>query len=59
MEAFVDETGGFKHWDGRVSDLDYKISKRQLDEGVKRFLDREARDDEERKEWLKALPSVG
>lgn len=56
MEAFVSDTGVFKHWDGRVSDLDYEKCRRELDEGVKRFLDREARDDEERREWLKALP---
>ncbi|KAI3289481.1 hypothetical protein DTO002I6_6797 [Penicillium roqueforti] len=55
MNAFVDDTGCFKHWDGRVSDVDYEKSRRELDEGVKRFLDREARNDEERREWLKAL----
>ncbi|KAF9247522.1 hypothetical protein DTO013F2_3481 [Penicillium roqueforti] len=55
MNAFVDDTGCFKHWGGRVSDVDYEKSRRELDEGVKRFLDREARNDEERREWLKAL----
>ena len=58
MEAFVGEIGGFKHWDGRVSDLDYEKSKRELDEGVKRFMVREARNDEEYRAWLKALPFV-
>ncbi|KAJ5585281.1 phosphotransferase enzyme family protein [Penicillium hispanicum] len=55
MDAFVGDTGCFKHWDGRVSDADYERSRRELDEGVKRFLDREARNDEEQMEWLKAL----
>jgi hypothetical protein len=35
-----------------------KKSRRELDEGVRRLLGREARNEEERKEWLKALPSV-
>lgn len=58
MTAFVDDTGCFKHWDGRVSSVDYEKSRRELDEGVKRFLDREARNEEERREWLEALPFV-
>lgn len=58
MNAFVDDTGCFKHWDGRVSDVDSEQSRKQLDEGVQRFLDREARNMEERREWLKALPFV-
>ncbi|PYI02398.1 phosphotransferase enzyme family protein [Aspergillus sclerotiicarbonarius CBS 121057] len=58
MDTFVGDTGCFKHWDGRVSNADYERSRRELDEGVKRFLDREARNDEERREWLKALPFV-
>ncbi|KAL4887589.1 hypothetical protein BJY04DRAFT_212619 [Aspergillus karnatakaensis] len=57
MDAFVDDTGCFKHWDGRVSSADYEESKRELGEGVGRFLEREARN-EERMEWLKALPFV-
>ncbi|PKY00206.1 hypothetical protein P168DRAFT_313430 [Aspergillus campestris IBT 28561] len=58
MNAFVEDTGCYKHWGGRVSNVDYDKSKRELDEGARRFLDREARSDEERKEWLKALPFV-
>ncbi|PWY66750.1 phosphotransferase enzyme family protein [Aspergillus heteromorphus CBS 117.55] len=58
MDAFVRDTGCFKHWDGRVSDGDYEKSRRELDEGVKRFLDRQARNYEEQREWLKALPFV-
>ncbi|OJJ73162.1 hypothetical protein ASPBRDRAFT_73611 [Aspergillus brasiliensis CBS 101740] len=58
MNAFVDDTGCFKHWDGRVSSEDHEKSRRELDEGVRRFLKREARNEEERREWLKALPFV-
>ncbi|KAI1907660.1 hypothetical protein LOZ61_005992 [Ophidiomyces ophidiicola] len=58
MIEFVNETGCFKHWDGRVSNEDYEISKRQLTEGIERFLSREARNETEREEWLKALPFV-
>lgn len=58
MHAFIGDTGCFKHWDGRVSDADYDKSRRELDKGVRRFLDREARNDGERREWLKALPFV-
>lgn len=56
MSDFIDETGCFKHWDGRVSNEDYEVSRRQLAEGIERFLSREARNQEERKAWLKALP---
>jgi hypothetical protein len=55
MSTFIEDTGCFKHWDGRVTDLDYEESKKELDEGVKRFLDREARTEDERDQWLKAL----
>ncbi|QSS66603.1 hypothetical protein I7I51_02792 [Histoplasma capsulatum] len=58
MSDFINETGCFKHWDGRVSREDYAISKRQLAAGVERFLGRKARSQEERKAWLKALPFV-
>jgi hypothetical protein len=58
MDAFVGDTGCFKHWDGRVTDGDYEKYRRELDEGVKRFLDREARNEEERREWLRVLPFV-
>lgn len=58
MNEFIRDTGCFKHWDGRVSTADYELSKKQLDEGVRRFLNREARNECERTEWLKALPFV-
>ncbi|KAK2752628.1 hypothetical protein FQN55_006741 [Onygenales sp. PD_40] len=58
MNDFISDTGCFKHWDGKVSDAYYELSKRQLAEGIERFLDREARNEEERKMWLKALPFV-
>ncbi|RMJ22907.1 Phosphotransferase enzyme family protein [Aspergillus sp. HF37] len=58
MNCFISDTGCFKHWDDRVSDADYELSKRQLAEGIERLLGREARNEEERKEWLKALPFV-
>jgi hypothetical protein len=58
MSDFINETGSFKHWDGRVSNEDYEVSRRQLAEGVERFLSREARNQEERKAWLKVLSFV-
>ncbi|KAE8327124.1 kinase-like domain-containing protein [Aspergillus sergii] len=58
MEDFTSDTGCFKHWDGRVNEQDYELSRKQLDEGVERFLQREARSEQERKEWLDALPFV-
>ena len=58
MNEFISDTGGFKHWDGRVSSADYELLKRQLDEGIERFLKCEPRNEEERKEWLKVLPFV-
>ncbi|PGH06196.1 hypothetical protein AJ79_06584 [Helicocarpus griseus UAMH5409] len=58
MDDFIDDTGAFKHWDGRVTHAEYELAKKQLDEGVERFLNREARKKEERKAWLKVLPFV-
>ncbi|EEP77649.1 predicted protein [Uncinocarpus reesii 1704] len=58
MEDFIKDTGCFKHWDGRVSHKDFDLSKKQLAEGIERFLSREARNEEERKAWLEVLPFV-
>ncbi|OJD24356.1 hypothetical protein ACJ73_04291 [Blastomyces percursus] len=58
MNNFISDTGYFKHWDGRVSDVDYELSKRQLAEGIERFLSREARNEDECKAWLNVLPFV-
>lgn len=58
MNNFITDVGGFKHWDGRVSDEDYETIRGQLASGIQRFLDREARNAEERDAWLKALPFV-
>ncbi|KAL2061554.1 hypothetical protein VTL71DRAFT_6931 [Oculimacula yallundae] len=58
MNTFISDVGAFKHWDGRVSNEDYETSKVQLASGIEQFLDREARNAEERAAWLKALPFV-
>jgi hypothetical protein len=58
MNTFISDTGGFKHWDGRVSHEDYENTKEQLAGGIERFLDREARNAEERAAWLKGLPFI-
>lgn len=58
MNTFISDTGGFRHWDGRVSHEDYETTKEQLASGIERFLDREARNAEERTSWLKVLPFV-
>jgi hypothetical protein len=58
MNTFICDAGGFKHWDGRVSNEDYETLKAQLASGIERFLDREARNAEERAAWLQALPFV-
>ncbi|RFU32166.1 hypothetical protein B7463_g4187, partial [Scytalidium lignicola] len=58
MDTFISDAGGFKHWDGRVSDEDYETLKAQLASGIERFLDREAKNAEERAAWLRALPFV-
>lgn len=58
MDEFLRETGGFKHWDGRVSNENYEHLKKQWVEGVEEFLKREAKTKEERMAWLKVLPFV-
>ena len=55
MNDLINDTGGFKHWDGRVSNEEYETLKDELASGIERFLDREARNAEERAAWLKAL----
>ncbi|OAT14298.1 phosphotransferase enzyme family protein [Blastomyces gilchristii SLH14081] len=39
MNNFISDTGCFKHWDGRVSDADYELSKRQLADGIARVFE--------------------
>ncbi|KAF1963163.1 phosphotransferase enzyme family protein [Byssothecium circinans] len=58
MNRFIADVGGFKHWDGRVSHDDYETFRDELSSGIQQFLDREARNAEERQAWLKALPFV-
>ncbi|OAL72449.1 hypothetical protein A7D00_3450 [Trichophyton violaceum] len=58
MNEFIKDTGAFKHWDGRVEIADYDLSKRQLFEGINKFLDREAKNAEERAAWLRLLPFI-
>lgn len=58
MNTFISDAGGFKHWDGMTSNEDYEALKDQLNSGIERFLNREARNAEERAAWLKALPFV-
>ncbi|PLB44200.1 phosphotransferase enzyme family protein [Aspergillus steynii IBT 23096] len=58
MDDFIKDTGSFKHWDGRVSETDYELCKKQLVEEIERFLRREARDEDERQAWLGVLPFV-
>ncbi|KAE8420953.1 hypothetical protein BDV36DRAFT_87277 [Aspergillus pseudocaelatus] len=58
MEEFTSDTGCFKHWDGRVNEQDYELLRKQLDDGVERFLQREASSEEERREWLEAIQFV-
>ena len=58
MNTFISDTGGFRHWDGRVSHEDYETTKAQLASGIERFLGREARNAEERAAWLNVLPFI-
>jgi hypothetical protein len=58
MNTFLSNTGGFKHWDGRAINENYDNLKAQLASGIERFLDNEARNEEERTAWLKVLPFV-
>ncbi|KAI9672324.1 MAG: hypothetical protein M1817_003346 [Caeruleum heppii] len=56
MEAALDDLGAPRGWDGWVSHADYELMKVKLRDCLQRFLDREARDDRERAEWIKAWP---
>ncbi|GLA86112.1 phosphotransferase enzyme [Aspergillus tubingensis] len=58
MATFIADTGCFKHWDGRVDEIDYEKSRRELEAAVQRFLEREAKNDDERRKWLDALTFV-
>ncbi|GLA48815.1 phosphotransferase enzyme [Aspergillus niger] len=55
MDTFISDTGFFKHWDGMVDEIDYERSRKELGRGMVRFLEREARNGDERREWLNAL----
>ncbi|GCB18970.1 hypothetical protein AAWM_01855 [Aspergillus awamori] len=58
MDTLISDTGFFKHWDGIIDEIDYERSRKELGRGVVRFLEREARNDDERREWLNALKFV-
>lgn len=56
MEDVLDQVGAYRGWDGWVNHASYELMKVKLEECLARFLDREAKDDSERTEWIKAWP---
>lgn len=56
MEDVLDQVGAYRGWDGWVNHASYEPMKVKLEECLARFLDREAKDDSERTEWIKAWP---
>lgn len=56
MEDVLDQVGAYRGWDGWVNHASYELMKAKLEECLARFLDREAKDDSERTEWIKAWP---
>ncbi|KAI9811800.1 MAG: hypothetical protein M1832_000694 [Thelocarpon impressellum] len=56
METVLEDLGAPRSWDGWVSHADYETMRARLDRGLERFLAREARDDAERAEWIRAWP---
>lgn len=56
MEDVLDQVGAYRGWDGWVNHVSYELMKVKLEECLARFLDREAKDDSQRSEWIKAWP---
>jgi hypothetical protein len=56
MEAILEELGVYRGWDGWVNHANYATMKDKLEDCLERFLSREAKNDEERAEWIKAWP---
>jgi hypothetical protein len=56
MEAVLQELGVYRGWDGWVNHANYAAMKATLEICLQHFLDREATNDEERAEWIKAWP---
>ena len=52
----LQEMGAYSGWDGWIKHRLCDDMRRQLENTFQRFLDREARSDEERAEWIRAWP---
>lgn len=56
LQTVLDDLGMPTGWDGWVNHAGYESTKARLDACLGRFLDREARNAEERAAWIKAWP---
>ena len=56
MEAVLEQLGAFRGWDGWVNHADYELMEAKLEKCLEDFLDREAKSDAQRTEWIKAWP---
>jgi hypothetical protein len=56
LAGLLDQVGAFQGWDGWVNHNNYEAMKASLANGVERFLDQHARNDEERRLWSEVLP---
>lgn len=56
MGAVIEQLGVYQGWDGWVDDAYYDLMKARLENCLERFLDREAKNDIQRTEWIKAWP---
>ena len=56
METVLEQVGAYRGWDGWVNHASYEVMKARLEKCLERFLDREAKNDTQRKEWIKAWP---
>ena len=56
MEAVLEEVGAYRGWDGWVNHDSYEGMKARLEKCLEHFLDRQAENDTQRKEWIKAWP---
>ena len=50
----LEEVGAYRGWDGWVNHASYDLMKVKLEDCLAHFLDREAKDDSQRSEWIKA-----
>ncbi|KAJ5086713.1 phosphotransferase enzyme family protein [Penicillium alfredii] len=56
MEAFLDQVGAYRRWDGWVAHKDYDHFKERLERCREQFVNEHSATDEEKRQWRAVWP---